>query len=92
MKATQHGTATPNKHQEIPGTPQGPVESWSIPRLIGFVPGSTRRTWHVVLIPALLEAGALRRRGRRWYGRATDIEAALLAGPDGISSTTGRRS
>lgn len=69
-----------SEREAIPGAPNGRdrVMCWSVPRLMLLVPGSTRRTWHAVLIPALLAAGALRRRGRRWYGRQSDIEAAVM--------------
>lgn len=80
MKLPPLDKTAQNEPEAIPGGPQrlDRVECWSIPRLMALVPGSTRRTWSAVLIPALLDAGALRRHGRRWYGRATTIEAAVM--------------
>jgi hypothetical protein len=80
MKILPLDETTKNEHEAIPGgvDRHDHVECWSIPRLMALVPGSTRRTWYAVLIPALLDAGALRRHGRRWYGRATTIEAAVM--------------
>ena len=80
MKETSATETTPSERDAIPSESKrrDHVVCWSTPRLMALVPGSTRRTWYVVLIPALLAAGALRRRGRRWYGRQSDIEAAVM--------------
>lgn len=80
MKVLPVDKTAKNEHEAIPGgiERRDRVECWSIPRLMALVPGSTRRTWYAVLIPALIGAGAIQRHGRRWYGRATDIEAAVM--------------
>jgi hypothetical protein len=58
---------------------QTPVERWTSARLAELVPGSTRKWWHVSMVPTLVAAGVLRKVGNAWLGRRSAIEAALLA-------------
>lgn len=54
------------------------VERWSSQRLAEAFPGTSPKLWLESLVPAMIAAGALVKRGRGWLGRRGDIEAALL--------------
>ena len=64
---------------------RGPVERWSVARLVALVPGSSRRTWLTSWIPQLVSARVLRKVGKGWLGRRADIEAELVAGGAGAA-------
>ena len=48
--------------------------SWDLAEHVGTPRATAIRT----LIPEMVSAGVLARRGRYWYGRAVDIDAWLL--------------
>lgn len=54
------------------------VQRWTTARLVELVPGTQRKLWLVELVPELVAIGALVKRGRAWFGKRSDIEAALL--------------
>lgn len=55
-----------------------PVRQWTSADLAELAPGTNAYAWKTKLAPRLAAMGALRRDGRRWFGRRGDIEAALL--------------
>jgi hypothetical protein len=71
---------TPNKLMEGPNTPTTESvrirrwRSWDLAEHVGTPRATAIRT----LIPDMVAAGVLARRGRYWYGRAIDIDSWLL--------------
>lgn len=55
------------------------VRGWSIADLVAHVDGTSPHTWRHTLIPVLVRDGVLVKRGRRWFGTAAAIEAALVS-------------
>jgi hypothetical protein len=41
-------------------------------------PGTTARTWVREYIPLLVKQGVLRKVGRAWFGKRSEIEGALM--------------
>lgn len=64
---------------------KSPVEHFTVdgshPRLTEVIPGTTPQKWYRSLLPELEARGVLVKRGAAWYGRRSDIEAALIAAP-----------
>jgi hypothetical protein len=58
------------------GAPEFP-ERWTAQRLADAMPGSTRKWMLTTMIPELVRAGVLVKRGRRWTGTRSAIVAAL---------------
>lgn len=72
---------TTNVEPAIGGHParaSADLARWNVAALVELVPGTTRRIWLAELIPSLVAAGVLRKVGRAWFGRRSEIEAALL--------------
>jgi hypothetical protein len=59
-------------------TTDDPVRQWTSADLADLAPGTNAYAWRTKIGPRLAAMGALRRDGRRWFGRRSDIEAALL--------------
>ena len=59
-------------------TTDDPVRQWTSADLAALTPGTNAYAWRTKIGPQLARLGALRRDGRRWFGRRGDIEAALL--------------
>jgi hypothetical protein len=55
-----------------------PIRRWRTADLAALVPGTNEFAWRTELAPQLVSAGALHRRGRAWYGRRGEIEAAIM--------------
>jgi hypothetical protein len=55
-----------------------PVERWTIRRFLDAFPGTTRKNWLDTFARELMTAGVLRKVGKGWLGRRSEIEDALL--------------
>lgn len=61
------------------------VQGWSIADLVAHVDGTSPHTWRHTLIPVLVRDGVLVKRGRRWFGTAAAIDAALVSQNSGVT-------
>lgn len=74
-------TSTTNAEPAIGGQAaraSADLARWNVAALVELVPGTTRRIWLAELIPSLVASSVLVKRGRAWFGRRSEIEAALL--------------
>lgn len=55
-----------------------PVTRWRSEDFPLSFPGTSARTWRRDYIPRLINAGVLQKIGRAWFGKRSEIEAALL--------------
>jgi len=58
-------------------TEVGPIELFTAKKLVELIPGSTRKRWLTVWVPALVKRNVLVKSGQQWLGRRTQIETAL---------------